>query len=174
MRCPKGFKQHPPKSGICVPKTAKKMSVKKVSSKSPKKIKRCPKGTRKNKLGVCVPKIEKFQSKKLNILEKMSTPLDSSSMSVEQYDRLRNNDPVYRNISNILIKVLQDDIDENELNYAKKNFNEFKAKNIKLIHESVITIKTDPEFDKDDIEAYLEKNGLLDELYKFDKQIISK
>jgi hypothetical protein len=28
--------------------------------------------------------------------------------------------------------------------------------------------------DKDDIKDYLEKNGLLDELYKFDKKIISK
>jgi hypothetical protein len=54
MRCPNGFKQHPPKSGICV----KKSSTKKRSSfASPvtKKTKRCPNGTRKNKAGNCVP-----------------------------------------------------------------------------------------------------------------------
>ena len=43
MRCPNGYKQDPPKSGNCVKKTAKKMSVKKNPSKSPKKSKRCPK-----------------------------------------------------------------------------------------------------------------------------------
>lgn len=39
MRCPKGFKQDPPKSGNCVKKSVKK---------------RCPNGTRKKK-GECVP-----------------------------------------------------------------------------------------------------------------------
>jgi hypothetical protein len=60
------------------------------------------------------------------------------------------------------------------LNYAKKNFKKFKDENIILINESIITILTDPDMDKDDIKDYLEKNGLLDELYKFDKKIISK
>ena len=47
MRCPKGYHQHPPKSGNCVEKNSKTKS------------KRCPKGTRKNKLGNCVSSSEK-------------------------------------------------------------------------------------------------------------------
>jgi hypothetical protein len=42
MRCPKGSRQDPPKSGNCVKKS------------ETKKAKKCPKGTRKNKAGVCV------------------------------------------------------------------------------------------------------------------------
>jgi hypothetical protein len=48
MRCPKGYIQKPAKSGNCVKKTA---SV-------TQKKKRCPKGSRKNKLGDC-QKIDK-------------------------------------------------------------------------------------------------------------------
>lgn len=56
MRCPKGFKQQPPKSGICVKK-----------NKTP--TKRCPKGSRKNKkTGNC----DKYV--KLNKTRKSITP----------------------------------------------------------------------------------------------------
>jgi len=144
MRCPNGYRQNPPKSGNCVAKTAKKMSLKKdATSKSPKK--RCKKGTRKNKLGECIP-----HNKGKNI----------------------------KSVKTLLDEVLLDDIQENNLDYAKKNFTRFKDENIELINESIITIQTmlnqDPDFDKEDINAYLEKNGLLNELYKFDKKFYSK
>uniref|UniRef100_A0A6C0KJM9 Uncharacterized protein n=1 Tax=viral metagenome TaxID=1070528 RepID=A0A6C0KJM9_9ZZZZ len=55
MRCPKGFKQQPPKSGNCVKKTTSKSK----SSVS----RRCPKGTRKNKkTGNCENTNKKLKS----------------------------------------------------------------------------------------------------------------
>jgi len=55
MRCPKGFKQQPTKSGNCVKKTTSKSK----SSVS----RRCPKGTRKNKkTGNCENTNKKLKS----------------------------------------------------------------------------------------------------------------
>uniref|UniRef100_A0A6C0HBE3 Uncharacterized protein n=1 Tax=viral metagenome TaxID=1070528 RepID=A0A6C0HBE3_9ZZZZ len=52
MRCPKGFRQQPPKSGICVKNNTSK---------------RCAKGTRKNKkTGKCEKHTKQSKSKKMN------------------------------------------------------------------------------------------------------------
>ena len=64
MRCPKGFHQHPPKSGICVPKHLAKTQKKRTTPETIPKKKRCPNGTRKNKAGECVSKsAKKLKSK---------------------------------------------------------------------------------------------------------------
>ncbi len=57
FRCPDGFRQDPPKSKNCVKKeeeSTRRPSNSSSKSKTVKK-KRCPKGTRKNKDGICVP-----------------------------------------------------------------------------------------------------------------------
>lgn len=67
MRCPKGFKQHPAKSGNCVPKNTITKNKKTVDT-AKKTPKRCPKGTRKNKkTGNC----ETFSKKKETPLKKI-------------------------------------------------------------------------------------------------------
>lgn len=66
MRCQNGYNQCPSKSGNCIKKPEilerkvlekkkRKTSEKKKSPVS-RKNKKCPKGTRKNKAGVCIPK----------------------------------------------------------------------------------------------------------------------
>jgi hypothetical protein len=162
MRCKNGYRQIPSKSRNCVLKTAKKMSVKKnIPSKSPRK--RCKNGTRKNKSGQCV------QYNKGKITKSPSTSNNSPSINTYHEVKITLDD---------VLNVLLDEINENDYKYAKKNFNEFKIKNIKKIYESVMTIQTildnDPDFDKEDIHDYLEKNGLLDDLYQFDKRFMNK
>jgi hypothetical protein len=75
MRCPKGYIQKPAKSGNCVKKTA---SV-------TQKKKRCPKGSRKNKLGEC-EKIDKqnFSKKKSHSKSKSKSP--KSTMNAKFYN----------------------------------------------------------------------------------------
>lgn len=83
-RCPKGTRKN--KSGICVKKGKqnetldyciqqcvikhKEKSPSQISLSSPPKKKRCPKGTKRNKAGICV---EKINSKK-SLLESADTP----------------------------------------------------------------------------------------------------
>jgi len=69
IRCPNGYKQNPPKSGNCVKKSDGTKSRTPVLSQ---KKKRCPKGTRKNKMGDCIKKIDK--QKTVSKMQKMSSP----------------------------------------------------------------------------------------------------
>jgi len=72
MRCPKGFKQVPAKSGNCVPNPKQKQSEtpktkKTVRSETKPKAKRCANGTRKNKkTGQCEPNLKVKVSPKVS------------------------------------------------------------------------------------------------------------
>jgi hypothetical protein len=111
MRCPNGYKQHPPKSGNCVPKTAKKIPVKKDAQFDINNQKQIPSFDINN-----------------NQIQMSKSPLHNSPINVKKfYERLRN-DVSYRSVNDRLDEVLIDDIEENELNYAKKNFKNSKMK----------------------------------------------